>query len=59
MNYAFTGRKQTVRKLGKTLFALLNYGDKWLILATKNSKGSLGELRMTVFGQSKLNKSNA
>ncbi len=32
---------QTVRKLWKTLFALAIYKNKWLILATKNSKGFL------------------
>jgi hypothetical protein len=45
---------QTIRKLWKTLFTLVIYKNRWLMLATKNSKGFLTPLGMTTFGQSEL-----
>jgi Tfp pilus assembly protein FimT len=45
-------KKKIVRKLRKMLFVFLSYKNKWLILATKNSKGFFTSFRMTIFGQS-------
>ena len=36
----------------KNAFCACHLKNKWLILATKNSKGSFAPLRMTIFGQS-------